>query len=157
MKNGTEQGENEIADLLSTIRAKRDMGSFLASPPKVRGEKSEDVEGDRVEALTIKTVKNTEGVSSDKKARSKPMPKSILSETALSDFLKTVQEAEAQRSYTFEQNKRHYVDDHHFQTLVLLKNVGRIRNISVLINTLIGEFIETHQTDIEQILQKKER
>jgi hypothetical protein len=176
MKNGTKKGEAEIADLLSTIRAKRDMGSFLKSQPTATGEKSEDVEKSRVEAVEIiefvepkalnikntKKVKNTEGVPPKKQTLPKPKPK--LNETVLGglgnlgglgDFLKTVQEAEAQTIYTFEQNKRHYVDDNHFQTLVLLKNAGRIRNISVLINTLIGQFIETHQTDIEQIFLKK--
>jgi hypothetical protein len=176
MKNGTEKGEAEIADLLSTIRAKRDMGSFLKSQPTATGEKSEDVEQGRVEAVEIveivepkalnikntEKVKNTEGVPPKKQTRPKPKPK--LNETVLGglgnlgnlgDFLKTVQEAEAQATYTFEQNKRHYVDDNHFQTLVLLKNAGRIRNVSVLINTLIGQFIETHQTDIEQIFLKK--
>jgi hypothetical protein len=176
MKNGTEKGEAEIADLLSTIRAKRDMGSFLKSQPTATGEKSEDVEQGRVEAVEIveivepkalnikntKKVKNTEGVPPKKQTLPKPKPK--LNETVLGglgnlgglgDFLKTVQEAEAQTIYTFEQNKRHYVDDNHFQTLVLLKNAGRIRNVSVLINTLIGQFIETHQTDIEQIFLKK--
>jgi hypothetical protein len=164
MKNGTEKGEAEIADLLSTIRAKRDMGSFLKSQPTATGEKSEDVEQGRVEAVEIiefvepkaKNTQNTEGVSPKKQARPKPKPtpKPILVGN-LGDFLKTVQEAEAQATYTFEQNKRHYVDDNHFQTLVLLKNAGRIRNVSVLINTLIGQFIETHQTDIEQIFLKK--
>jgi hypothetical protein len=168
MKNGTEKGEAEIADLLSTIRAKRDMGSFLKSQPTATGEKSEDVEQGRVEAveiieivepkaLNIKNTENTEGVPPKKQARPKPTPKPALIGNLgnLGDFLKTVQEAEAQTTYTFEQNKRHYVDDNHFQTLVLLKNAGRIRNISVLINTLIGQFIETHQTDIEQIFPKK--
>jgi hypothetical protein len=180
MKNGTEKGEAEIVDLLSTIRAKRDMGSFLKSQPTATGEKSEDVEQGRVEAVEIKEIiepkalniqntesakngKNTEGVPPKKQARPKPTPKPALigglenlgSLGNLGDFLKTVQEAEAQTTYTFEQNKRHYVDDNYFQTLVLLKNAGRIRNISVLINTLIGQFIETHQTDIEQIFLKK--
>jgi hypothetical protein len=168
MKNGTEKGEAEIADLLSTIRAKRDMGSFLKSQPTATGEKSEDVEQGRVEAveiveivepkaLNIKNTENTEGVPPKKQTRSKPTPKPALIGGLgnLRDFLKTVQEAEAQTTYTFEQNKRHYVDDNHFQTLVLLKNAGRIRNVSVLINTLIGQFIETHQTDIEQIFLKK--
>jgi hypothetical protein len=170
MKNETEKGENEIADLLSSIRAKRDMGSFLTSPPTATGEKSEDAEQGRVEADEIKEIiepkalntkntkntQNTEGVSPKKQTRPKPTPKSALV-GGLGDFLKTVQEAEAQTTYTFEQNKRYYVDDHYFQTLVLLKNAGRIRNVSVLINTLIGQFIETHQTDIEQIFSKKER
>jgi hypothetical protein len=162
MKNGTEKGEAEIADLLSTIRAKRDMGSFLKSQPTATGEKSEDVEQGRVEAVEIikiieTKVKNTEGVSPQKQARPKTTPtQTVLGELGeLGNFLKTVQEAEAQTTYTFEQNKRHYVDDNHFQTLVLLKNAGRIRNVSVLINTLIGQFIETHQTDIEQIFLKK--
>jgi hypothetical protein len=177
MKNGTEKGEAEIADLLSTIRAKRDMGSFLKSQPTATGEKSEDVEQGRVEAVEIveivepkalniqntesaKNGKNTEGVPPKKQARPKPTPKPALigglgNLGNLGDFLKTVQEAEAQTVYTFEQNKRHYVDDNHFQTVVLLKNAGRIRNVSVLINTLIGQFIETHQTDIEQIFLKK--
>jgi hypothetical protein len=168
MKNGTEKGEAEIADLLSTIRAKRDMGSFLKSQPTATGEKSEDVEQGRVEAVEIikiiepkvkntQKVKNTEGVSPQRQTSPKPTPKPSLVEDLgnLGDFLKTVQEAEAQATYTFEQNKRHYVDDTHFQTLILLKNAGRIRNISVLINTLIGQFIETHQTDIEQIFLKK--
>jgi hypothetical protein len=167
MKNETEKGENEIAELLSTIRAKRDMGSFLTSLPTAKGEKSEDVEQGKVEAVEIKEIiepksKNTEGVPPKKQTRPKPMPKPALvgglgNLGDLGDFLKTVQEAESQTTYTFEQNKRYYLDDHHFQTLVLLKNVGRIRNISVLINTLIGQFIETHQTDIEQIFPKKER
>jgi hypothetical protein len=167
MKNETEKGENEIADLLSSIRAKRDMGSFLTSPPTVKGEKSEDVERGKVEAVGIIEIietkaKNTEGVPPKKQTRPKPTLKPALVGDLgnlgdLGDFLKTVQEAEAQTTYTFEQNKRYYVDDHYFQTLVLLKNAGRIRNISALINTLIGQFIETHQTDIEQILQKKER
>jgi hypothetical protein len=173
MKNGTEKGEAEIADLLSTIRAKRDMGSFLKSQPTATGEKSEDVEQGRVEAVEIveivepkslnikntEKVKNTEGVPPMKQVRPKPTPKPALigGLGELGDFLKTVQEAEAQTTYTFEQNKRYYVDDSHFQTLVLLKNAGRIRNVSVLINTLIGQFIETHQTDIEQIFSKKER
>jgi hypothetical protein len=113
--------------------------------------------------LIIETkAKNTEGVPPKKQTRPKPTLKPTLVGDLgdlgnLGDFLKTVQEAEAQTTYTFEQNKRYYVDDHYFQTLVLLKNAGRIRNISALINTLIGQFIETHQTDIEQILQKKER
>jgi hypothetical protein len=94
------------------------------------------------------------GISKEKKSRPKPTSNAELNETVLSDFLKTVQKAEVQRTYTFEQNKRYYVDDDYFQTLVLLKNAGRIRNISVLINTLIGQFIETHQTDIEQLLRK---
>jgi hypothetical protein len=165
MKNGTEKGEAEIADLLSTIRAKRDMGSFLKSQPTATGEKSEEVEQGRVEAVEIieivepkaKKTKNTEGVLSKEKARPKSTPKPALIGDLgnLGDFLKTVQEAEAQTIYTFEQNKRYYVDDTHFQTLVLLKNAGRIRNVSVLINTLIGQFIETHQTDIEQVFLKK--
>jgi hypothetical protein len=171
MKNGTGKGEEEIADLLSTIRAKRDMGSFLKSQPTATGEKSEAVEQGRVEAVEIieivepkalniqntesaKNDKNTEGVSPKKQARPKPTPKPALI-GGLGDFLKTVQEAESQTIYTFEQNKRYYVDDTHFQTLVLLKNAGRIRNVSVLINTLIGQFIETHQTDIDQIFLKK--
>jgi hypothetical protein len=170
MKNGTGQGEEEIADLLSTIRAKRDMGSFLKSQPTTTGEKSEDVEQGKVEAVEIiemieskalntKNTQNTEGVSPKKQARPKPTPKPALVGDLgnLGDFLKTVQEAEAQATYTFEQNKRYYVDDSHFQTLVLLKNAGRIRNVSVLINTLIGQFIETHKTDIEQIFHNKER
>jgi hypothetical protein len=168
MKNGTEKGEAEIADLLSTIRAKRDMGSFLKSQPTATGEKSEDVEQGRVEAVEIteiiepkalntKSSQNTEGVSPKKQTRPRPTPKpSLVGDLGnLGDFLKTVQEAESQTIYTFEQNKRYYVDDTHFQTLVLLKNAGRIRNVSVLINTLIGQFIETHQTDIEQIFLKK--
>jgi hypothetical protein len=174
MKNGTEKGEAEIADLLSTIRAKRDMGSFLKSQPTATGEKSEDVEQGRVEAVEIiefvepkalnirntesaKNGKNTEEVSPKKQARPKPTPKPALigGLGELGDFLKTVQEAESQTTYTFEQNKRYYVDDTHFQTLVILKNAGRIRNVSVLINTLIGQFIKTHQTDIEQIFLKK--
>jgi hypothetical protein len=164
MKNGTGKGEAEIADLLSTIRAKRDMGSFLKNQPTATGEKSEDVEQGRVEAVEIIEIvepkalntKNIEGVPPKKKAHPTPKPK--LTEMVLGnlgDFLKTVQEAESQTTYTFEQNKRYYVDDTHFQTLVLLKNAGRIRNVSVLINTLIGQFIETHQTDIEQIFLKK--
>jgi hypothetical protein len=176
MKNGTEKGEAEIADLLSTIRAKRDMGSFLKSQPTATGEKSEDVEQGRVETVEIKEIiepkalniqntesakngKNTEGVSPKKQARRKPTPKPALIGDLgnLGDFLKTVQEAESQTTYTFEQNKRYYVDDNHFQTLVILKNAGRIRNVSVLINTLIGQFIETHQTDIDQIFHNKER
>jgi hypothetical protein len=174
MKNGTGKGEAEIADLLSTIRAKRDMGSFLKSQPTATGEKSEAVEQGRVEAVEIieivepkalniqntesaKNGKNTEGVSPKKQARPKLTPKPALIGDLgnLGEFLKTVQEAEAQTTYSFEQNKRYYVDDNHFQTLVLLKNAGRIRNVSVLINTLIGQFIETPQTDIDQIFLKK--
>jgi hypothetical protein len=152
--------EAEITSLLATIRSNRDMGSFAQTPKKgQKADKSKDVIPPILEKKQEPKAENTEGVSQiapPKKERLKP---AITNEeaTELSKFFQTIQAAEAGELYTYAQNKRYYVDDTLFQTLVLLKNAGRVRNISVMINTIVAAFLETHQGDIDELLQQKKR
>jgi hypothetical protein len=165
--------EQEITSLLTTIRAKRDLSSFGNSNQMKNGKVVNPKPIILVETTEVKPVENVQntvtpsrdeaagkGVIMPKKERSKlAHSKVIRSEMGeeLAQFLKSAQEAEAGELYSFAHNKRHYLDDDLFQTLVLLKNTGRIRSISILVNAVVSQFLNTHQTDIEALLHKSNK
>jgi hypothetical protein len=162
--------EQEITSLLTTIRAKRDLSSFgnsdqmkngkVVNPKPIVLEEITEVKTVENEVNTVREDSYGEGVIKPKKERSKPThSKVIRSEMGeeLAQFLKSAQEAEAGEQYSFAHNKRHYLDDDLFQTLVLLKNTGRIRSISILVNSMVSQFLDTHQTDIEALLHKSNK
>jgi hypothetical protein len=158
--------EQEITSLLTTIRAKRDLSSFGNSNQMKNGKvptpkpviSQETNEPETVENVT--KAQNTEGGIKAKKQGLKSVHSKIIrSEMGheLAQFLKSAQEAEAVEQYSFAHNKRHYLDDDLFQTLVLLKNTGRIRSISILVNAMVSQFLDTYQTDIEALLHKSNK
>ena len=159
--------EQEITSLLTTIRAKRDLSSFGNSNQMKNGKVVNPKPIVLEEITEVKPVENTvspsrdeKGVITSKKERLKTAhSKVIRSEMGeeLAQFLKTAQEAEAGEKYSFAHHKRHYLDDDLFQTLVLLKNTGRIRSISILVNAVVSQFWNTHQTDIEALLHKSNK
>ena len=158
--------EQEITSLLTSIRAKRDLSSFgnsnqmkngkIPTPKPVISQETNELGMVEDTPKPQNTVRE-EGSITPKKERTKlTHPKIIRSEMGeeLAQFLKTAQEAEAGEKYSFAHHKRHYLDDDLFQTLVLLKNTGRIRSISILVNAVVSQFLDTHQTDIEALLHK---
>jgi hypothetical protein len=158
--------EQEITSLLTTIRAKRDLSSFGNSNQMKNGKVVNPkpiVLEEITELKPVENVQNTvreEGGITPKKERPKLTPPKVKRremENELGQFLNKVQEAEAAEQYTFSQFKRYYVDDDIFQTLISLKNAGRIRNVSVMINTIVGEFLEANQEDIEMFLQSSKK
>ena len=56
-------------------------------------------------------------------------------------------------TYNFEQGKRFRIDDDLFQTLLLLKDVGRMQNMTVMINNIIAQFLTDSQGDIDFLKQ----
>jgi hypothetical protein len=166
------QGEQEILSLLTEIRSKRDLSSFANSSQMKNGKVPIPKPVVLQEMNELETVENapkpqnviarnvaTEGVI-PKKERSKPSSSKVIrSEMGdeLGQFLKSAQEAEAAEQYSFAHNKRHYLDDDLFQTLVLLKNAGRIRSISTVVNAMVSQFFDTHQTEIEALLHKSNK
>jgi hypothetical protein len=162
--------EQEITSLLTTIRAKRDLSSFGNSNQMKNGKVVNPKPTILEEITELKPVENTQSVTASeawqeggivaKKQVSKltqPKVKRREMGNELGQFLNKVQEAEAAEQYTFSQFKRYYVDDDIFQTLISLKNAGRIRNVSVMINTIVGEFLEANQEDIEAFLQSSKK
>jgi hypothetical protein len=162
--------EQEITSLLTTIRAKRDLSSFgnsnqmkngkVVNPKPIVLEEITELKPVENEGNTVTPSRDAKGVITPKKERSKPAhSKVIRSEMGyeLGQFLKSAQEAETGELYSFAHNKRHYLDDDLFQTLVLLKNTGRIRSISILVNAVVSQFLDTHQTDIEALLHKSNK
>jgi hypothetical protein len=174
--------EQEITNLLTTIRAKRDLSTFGNNNQMKNGKVINPKPTILEEITELKPVENVqnsvtqsrdeadgtsrhngEGIKGEirlKKERSKTTSSKVKRsemENELGQFLNKVQEAEVAEQYTFNQFKRYYVDDDIFQTLILLKNVGRIRNISVMINTIIDEFLEANQEDIETFLQSSKK
>jgi hypothetical protein len=166
--------EQEITSLLTTIRAKRDLSSFGNSNQMKNGKiptPKPVISQETNEPETIENTprsQNTDGTSREnreggivaKKQVSKPTQPTVKRRemgNELGQFLNKVQEAEAAEQYTFSQFKRYYVDDDIFQTLISLKNAGRIRNVSVMVNTIVGEFLEANQEDIETFLQSSKK
>jgi hypothetical protein len=162
--------EQEITSLLTTIRANRDLSSFGNSNQMKNGKVVNPkpiILVETTEVKPVEDVQNTvredsygEGVIPLKKERPKltiPKVKRREMGNELGQFLNKVQEAEAAEQYTFSQFKRYYVDDDIFQTLISLKNAGRIRSVSVMINTIVGEFLEANQEDIEAFLQSSKK
>jgi hypothetical protein len=155
--------EQEITSLLTTIRAKRDLSSFGNSNQMKNGKVVNPKPIVLEEITELKPVENegdTEGVIPLKRERPKLTPPKVKRRemgNELGQFLNKVQEAEAAEQYTFSQFKRYYVDDDIFQTLISLKNAGRIRSVSVMINTIVGEFLEANQEDIETFLQSSKK
>jgi hypothetical protein len=162
--------EQEITSLLTTIRAKRDLSSFgnsnqmkngkIPTPkPVISQETNEPETVENVPKIQNVTASEVEGIVA-KKERSKPAHSKVIRREMgeeLAQFLKSAQEAETGELYSFAHNKRHYLDDDLFQTLVLLKNTGRIRSISILVNAMVSQFLDTHQTDIEALLHKSNK
>jgi hypothetical protein len=165
--------EQEITSLLTTIRAKRDLSSFgnsnqmkngkVPTPkPVVLQETNDPKTGEDVpkaQNVTASEAWQEGGIKAKRQGSKSVHSKVKRSEMGneLGQFLNKVQEAEAAEQYTFSQFKRYYVDDDIFQTLISLKNAGRIRNVSVMINTIVGEFLEANQEDIDTFLQSSKK
>jgi hypothetical protein len=167
--------EQEITNLLDTIRAKRDLGSFVngnvknngkAINPKPKPVISEEPtqlktveKGDNREKTDLSRDNRESGsVAKSKSSKSEhsPLMRSEM-ETELDQFLHKVRDAEATDEYTFSQFKRYVVDDDIFHTLLSLKNAGRLTNLSVLINTIVADFLEANRSDIELFLQSSKK
>ena len=162
--------EQEITSLLTAIRSKRDLSSFANTNQKKNGKATTPIPIILEEAIELKIEESTQNtVREDSYGEGEIIPKKERLKTAHSKvirsemgekldlFLKSAQEAEAGEQYSFAHNKRHYLDDDLFQTLVLLKNTGRICSISILVNVVVSQFLDAHQTDIEALLHKSNK
>lgn len=148
--------ETELTSLLSNIRAKRDMNDFVVEPSN-KGKKK--VSQNPVPTTGFEPNNELEQSPTPSVLEVLSAPKAKLTSVKEkkiknhhSDFLSKVLQAE--NTFSFEQNRRYYLDDRLFQTLVLLKLSGKIRNISTLVNVIVAQYLEENITDIDSILRE---
>lgn len=142
--------ETELTNLLSDIRAKRDLKDFVVEVPaknKKKGQlNTEKATLPQPNIVAEPTI--TPSVITSIETPVRVNQKKYLNPT---DFLAKVQLAE--NSFSFQHNRRYYLDDKIFQTLALLKLSGKIRNISTLVNVILAQFLEENEKDIERLLK----
>jgi hypothetical protein len=149
----------EIKDLINSIKTNQ-VGNKIISPPQeitepisvpleVVNVKKENPVSDKTEAKKKKPEKKGEKESSQSQIVQVNEPKNTKKSNALSeDFFTSLAEME----FSFEQKSVSNIDDRVYEIFMLLKRKKRVKNIAVIINTILNNYIEENKEQIKKIL-----
>ena len=99
--------------------------------------KKEKFESKRVKVKTVK--QNVQTPRQDNKSVAKNLS---------NDFFASLSETE----FSFEQKSVSNIDDRIYEIFMLLKRKKRVKNIALIINTILSNYIEENKEDIKNIL-----
>ena len=148
---------NSIKDIIKTFKTRQDEQTDESTPEEVKVEmpaKTEIVQP----VLETKKQPIVKAVKEPKKKIDKPVstetenPKAnqeILPKISLSDeFFSTL----AGQEFVYEDRRIAYIETDLYEIFMSVKRKKKLKNISVLINAILNQFIEDNKEDIKQIL-----
>jgi hypothetical protein len=140
----------EIRDLINSIKSNQAESTPVSAEPKPIVVKN--TPPSVVKEKT--TVKASDKPPAEKKEKPEPKPKAEPAQAkqarAVLDeaFFNTLNENE----FSFEQKSVSNIDDRIYEIFMLIKRKKRIKNIAVIVNTVLNNFIEDNKDEIKNLL-----
>ncbi len=158
--NGIFAMSKEIRDLINSIKSGQVENKIL---PEVKQETVSETVPSSVETNVEKTKKTVQLKTGKKeKPEIKHVKEKIKTETVQASEPKRAQKSTllsedffaslSEIDFSFEQKSVSNIDDRIYEIFMLLKRKKRVKNIAVIINTILNNYIEENKEQIKMIL-----
>lgn len=139
----------EIRDLINSIKNNQvESAPESKQAPVAKKQAPPSVEKAKV------GVKSAEKVTVEKKEKPEPKPKTepAAAKQARIVLDDTFFSALNEKEFSFEQKSVSNIDDRIYEIFMLIKRKKRIKNIAVIVNAVLNDFIENNKDEIKKLL-----